>query len=147
MEKILPLQAEKIEKYAAAGFYYDSGTFICHCCNGRLLQDYEEEDPWELHSLLFSKCEYLVMMKGRRYITKILSKYTQRNTWNVNMELEDLLIQLRCLQNAYKEYADATGKYKENLPEIEYQVTKFINTLDRPRLKSHHFSDCKEVDC
>ncbi|KDR11283.1 Apoptosis inhibitor 3 [Zootermopsis nevadensis] len=41
---------------------------VCFICGGRL-KDWEEmDDPWVEHAVLFPKCMYVVLNKGREFI-------------------------------------------------------------------------------
>lgn len=145
-EEKLPPTQQKIDEYADAGFYLDSGIFTCHSCNGKLLEAYNGEDPWELHALLFSKCEHLIKMKGQCYVTEILSKYTVRNVSKSEEWFHEFITQLKSVLRCYEEFVTATGKYKEELHGIKIRVGEFMRNLDQPRLKSHHFLDCEDPD-
>lgn len=35
-----------------------------------------DSDPWEVHAIYFSNCEYLITMKGQDYINSILERVT-----------------------------------------------------------------------
>ncbi|XP_015599785.1 death-associated inhibitor of apoptosis 1 isoform X2 [Cephus cinctus] len=61
------------EELANAGFYYTGkgDQTLCYHC-GRGLKDWEPEDnPWEQHAKWFSKCYYLLLVKGQDYINSI----------------------------------------------------------------------------
>lgn len=64
---------QKPADLAEAGFYYTGvgdQTLCFHCGGG--LKDWEEnDDPWEQHALWFSKCIYLNLKKGDKFIEKV----------------------------------------------------------------------------
>lgn len=149
---------QKILEYAEAGFKYDGLTFTCIYCDGVIEFHYKGEDPWELHALLFSDCEYLRKEKGQDYIREILSKYTTRQKSTNKKVLDESINQMKCLLMAYKEYTAAAGitckeyvpgtlNQIDILPRFEREVNEFISGIDRPRLKSRHFYNCYNPDC
>ncbi|XP_061927096.1 death-associated inhibitor of apoptosis 1-like isoform X2 [Apis cerana] len=65
------------EQLADAGFYYTGkgDQTICYYC-GCGLKDWEREDnPWEQHAKWFSKCYYLLMIKGQDYVNKVTGRH------------------------------------------------------------------------
>ena len=65
------------EQLADAGFYYTGkgDQTICYHC-GCGLKDWEPEDnPWEQHAKWFSKCYYLLTVKGQDYVNKITGQH------------------------------------------------------------------------
>ncbi|XP_043669528.1 E3 ubiquitin-protein ligase XIAP-like isoform X1 [Vespula pensylvanica] len=61
------------EELADAGFFYtgrEDQTLCFHCGGG--LKDWEpEDDPWDQHSKWFSKCYYLLVVKGEEYVNTV----------------------------------------------------------------------------
>lgn len=64
------------EQLASAGFYYtgNSDQTLCYYCGGGL-KDWESEDePWEQHAKWFSKCCYLLTVKGQDYVNHVTGR-------------------------------------------------------------------------
>ncbi|CAD7082243.1 unnamed protein product [Hermetia illucens] len=56
----------KANELAEAGFFYmTDGSLMCFCCGGTLDGVLPEEDPWQLHGILYNHCRYLRLMRGR----------------------------------------------------------------------------------
>lgn len=64
------------EQLSNAGFFYTQrGDWVkCFCCGGGLRDWHESDDPWEEHATWFSKCEYLRLIKGERFVDKVKAK-------------------------------------------------------------------------
>ncbi|XP_015189033.1 PREDICTED: putative inhibitor of apoptosis [Polistes dominula] len=64
---------QKKDQLANAGFFYigkGDQTLCYHCGEG--LEDWEpQDDPWEQHAKWFSKCYYLLMVKGQEFVNMI----------------------------------------------------------------------------
>lgn len=61
------------ESLAVAGFYYTGkgDNTLCHYCGGGLKDWEPTDDPWELHAIWFSKCTFLLTMKGPAYVKRV----------------------------------------------------------------------------
>ncbi|XP_043280002.1 baculoviral IAP repeat-containing protein 7-B-like isoform X2 [Venturia canescens] len=61
------------ECLADAGFWYTgrSDQTICYHCGGGLKDWEPTDDPWEQHAQWFSKCYYLLMVKGQAYVNTV----------------------------------------------------------------------------
>ncbi|XP_076301090.1 uncharacterized protein LOC143219133 [Lasioglossum baleicum] len=71
------MMAQNKKPLADAGFYYTgkSDETLCHHC-GVGLKDWElESDPWEQHAKWFSKCYYLLTVKGQDYVNKVTGQH------------------------------------------------------------------------
>lgn len=67
---------QKPADLAEAGLYYTGrgDRVACFSCGGGL-KDWEEDDvPWEQHAMWYSKCDYLILMKGEKFIDEILAR-------------------------------------------------------------------------
>ncbi|AGR57007.1 IAP-3 [Choristoneura occidentalis alphabaculovirus] len=67
---------QKPEKMAEAGFYYTghSDKTKCFYCDGGL-NDWEQDDePWQQHALYFRHCAYVLFVKGRDYVQKVVTE-------------------------------------------------------------------------
>lgn len=64
---------QKPQQLSDAGFYYTGkGDRVCCFSCGGGLKDWEEnDDPWEQHGMWYGKCEYLKLMKGADFVTKM----------------------------------------------------------------------------
>ena len=75
------------EQLADAGFYYTgkSDQTICYYC-GCGLKDWEPEDnPWEQHAKWYSKCYYLLMIKGQDYVNKVTGRHISSSSIQVRI--------------------------------------------------------------
>ncbi|AUR45139.1 inhibitor of apoptosis protein 3 [Spilosoma obliqua nucleopolyhedrosis virus] len=64
------------DKLAEAGFYYtgQGDKTKCFYCDGGL-KDWEADDePWKLHARWFDRCPYVLLVKGRDYVQKIVTE-------------------------------------------------------------------------
>lgn len=61
------------ECLADAGFYYTGkgDQTLCYHCGGGLKDWEPNDDPWEQHAKWFSKCYYLLMVKGQAYVNTV----------------------------------------------------------------------------
>ncbi|XP_029177517.1 putative inhibitor of apoptosis isoform X2 [Nylanderia fulva] len=64
------------EELATAGFFYNGNgdQTLCYHCGGGLRDWEPEDDPWEQHAKWFDYCSYLLMIKGRDYVNKIVGR-------------------------------------------------------------------------
>lgn len=135
---------QKPKELAEAGFYYTGrgDRVSCFSCGGGL-KDWEEMDiPWEQHTIYYSKCEYLKLMKGQKFINKILTQKSSNpssymevlNTDTVagsgkNMKMLEVEMQkcASCLLDveAQKPAADTDSKMCKICYECEYNTVFF----------------------
>ncbi|XP_066587225.1 death-associated inhibitor of apoptosis 1-like isoform X2 [Prorops nasuta] len=79
------------EQLAEAGFYYTGkgDQTLCYHCNGGLKDWEPNDDPWEEHAKWFSKCFYLLMVKGQEYVNKVtgqqISPPSKEETMKMNL--------------------------------------------------------------
>lgn len=61
------------EQLVDAGFYYTGkgDQTLCYHCGGGLKDWEPDDDPWVQHARWFSKCYYVLIVKGQEYINKI----------------------------------------------------------------------------
>ncbi|XP_066587413.1 baculoviral IAP repeat-containing protein 8-like [Prorops nasuta] len=61
------------EKLAEAGLYYTGkgDQTLCYYCNGGLKDWEPNEDPWEQHAKWYSKCGFLLRVKGQEYVNNV----------------------------------------------------------------------------
>lgn len=67
------MMKQKPRELAEAGFYYTGkgDRVACFSCGGGL-KDWEDGVvPWEQHAKLYSKCEYLKLIKGQQFIDHV----------------------------------------------------------------------------
>lgn len=64
------------EDLTTAGFFYtgNGDQTLCYHCGGGLRDWEPEDDPWEQHAKWFDYCSYLLMVKGRDYVNKFVSR-------------------------------------------------------------------------
>lgn len=69
--------AQRPQQLAEAGFFYTgkSDQTLCFFCGGGLKNWERDDDPWEQHAIWFTKCNYLLLQKGRDYITEVCNKH------------------------------------------------------------------------
>lgn len=83
--------AQTKEQLADAGFFYTKigdQTTCYHCGVG--LKNWEpQDDPWEQHAKWFSKCFYVLMVKGQEFINSVTGKNvpppTEEETKNMSL--------------------------------------------------------------
>jgi baculoviral IAP repeat-containing protein 7/8 len=70
------------EKLSEAGFYFFGEFDKCKCfsCGGGLKDWNDDDDPWEQHTLFFSNCQFVNLIKGKDYIEKIKQKHNQTSS-------------------------------------------------------------------
>ncbi|XP_012276927.1 death-associated inhibitor of apoptosis 1 isoform X2 [Orussus abietinus] len=61
------------EQLADAGFFYTGkgDQTLCYHCGGGLKDWEPEDDPWEQHAKWFSKCYYLLLVKGQEFVSGV----------------------------------------------------------------------------
>lgn len=67
---------QKPEDLAEAGFFYtgQSDKTKCFYCDGGL-KDWEEDDvPWEQHARWFSRCAYVLLVKGKQFVQMVITE-------------------------------------------------------------------------
>lgn len=64
------------EELASAGFFYNGNgdQTLCYHCGGGLRDWEPEDDPWEQHAKWFDYCSYLLMIKGKEFVEKIIGR-------------------------------------------------------------------------
>lgn len=74
-----PGLAQRPAQLAEAGFYYmGTGDHVkCFCCDGALRNWEPKDNPWEEHARWFSRCNFLVSVKGSDYVKETLARYQQ----------------------------------------------------------------------
>ena len=58
---------------AKAGFFYagKSDMVRCYQCGGGIFKWIPEEDPWIEHAKFYPTCEYLLLMRSKKFIEKV----------------------------------------------------------------------------
>lgn len=71
--KSMPIKSKSLVE---AGFYYlGYGDFVtCYFCGGGLKEWEANDDPWVEHAREFPHCEYVRMIRGKKFIDDVLSK-------------------------------------------------------------------------
>ncbi|GBP45952.1 Apoptosis inhibitor IAP [Eumeta japonica] len=67
---------QKPEDLADAGFFYtgQGDKTKCFYCDGGL-KDWEDGDvPWEQHAIWFDRCAFLLLVKGREYVQRVVTE-------------------------------------------------------------------------
>ena len=60
-------------------FFIETGDHVkCFCCDGALRNWEPKDDPWVEHARWFSRCNFLVAVKGNDYIKEIQARYQVR---------------------------------------------------------------------
>jgi len=72
-----PGLAQRPLQLASAGFFYMgmSDHVKCFCCNGALRNWEPKDDPWVEHARWFSRCNFLLSVKGEDYVKQIHAQY------------------------------------------------------------------------
>lgn len=67
---------QKPDDLAEAGLFYtgEGDKTICFYCDGGLKNWEVDDDAWEQHARWFDKCAYVLLMKGRDYVEKVLAR-------------------------------------------------------------------------
>nr|CAD7573792.1 unnamed protein product [Timema californicum] len=67
---------QRPDQLSEAGFYYTgkSDQTVCFHCGGGLKDWEDEDDPWMEHALWFSKCTYVLLVKGRQFVEQVCAK-------------------------------------------------------------------------
>ena len=91
--------AQRLTQLAEAGFYY-LGTedhVKCFCCDGALRQWAPNDDPWVEHSRWFSRCNYLLSIKGEDFVKDVLSRFEVISPLNLLLVGSSLLVSFCCV--------------------------------------------------
>lgn len=51
----------------------------CFCCDGTFRNWEPKDDPWVAHARWFSRCNYLISVKGEDYVKEIKARFQQVN--------------------------------------------------------------------
>jgi len=72
-----PGLAQRPLQLASAGFFYmqTSDHVRCFCCDGALRNWEPKDDPWVEHARWFSRCNFLLSVKGEEYVKQIHAQY------------------------------------------------------------------------
>jgi len=72
-----PGLAQRPLQLASAGFFYmnTSDHVRCFCCDGALRNWEPNDDPWVEHARWFSRCSFLLSVKGEEYVKQIHDQY------------------------------------------------------------------------
>lgn len=67
---------ERRKDLAEAGFFYTGkeDNTICFYCGGGLKDWEANDDPWELHAKWFSRCPFVYVNRGARYIDEMTGR-------------------------------------------------------------------------
>lgn len=76
---------QRPEELSDAGFFYTkiADRVVCFNCGLGLRAWEEEDDPWEQHITFSANCEYVQLVKGRKYVEEVNAKML--NKWNRNV--------------------------------------------------------------
>ncbi|KAL2712588.1 putative inhibitor of apoptosis isoform X2 [Vespula squamosa] len=78
------------KQLAYAGFFYTGrgDQTLCYHCGGGL-QDWEpKDDPWDEHSKWFSKCYYLLLVKGEEYVNAVTGQCVKSSSKKETSDLK-----------------------------------------------------------
>lgn len=64
------------DELSEAGFFYTGkgDQTVCFSCGGGLKDWDQNDDPWEQHAKWFSKCSFVIMVKGHEFIEEVAMK-------------------------------------------------------------------------
>lgn len=67
---------QKPDELAEAGFFYigKGDQTMCFLCGGGLKDWLEGDDPWEQHARWFPKCSFVLMVKGREFVSEVSNR-------------------------------------------------------------------------
>ncbi|KZC11009.1 PREDICTED: death-associated inhibitor of apoptosis 1 [Dufourea novaeangliae] len=110
------------EQLADAGFYYTGkgDQTLCYHCGGGLKDWEPEDDPWEQHAKWFSKCYYLLMVKGQDYVNKVTGQHisppSKEETMQMNLPSFIKKVQPVLMEPEKKEEAESNpGPSSQNI--------------------------------
>ena len=91
--------AQRPAQLAEAGFYYmGTGDHVkCFCCDGALRNWEPNDDPWVEHSRWFSRCNYLLSIKGEDFVKDVLSRFEVISPLNLLLVGSSLLVSFCCV--------------------------------------------------
>lgn len=71
-----PSIKQRPEELADAGFFYigKGDQTMCFSCGGGLKDWLEGDDPWEQHARWFTKCSFVLTVKGREFVSEVISR-------------------------------------------------------------------------
>ncbi|XP_022192307.2 death-associated inhibitor of apoptosis 1-like [Nilaparvata lugens] len=71
----------KPSELSDAGFFYTGkgDMVICFYCDGALKDWMDVDIPWEEHARWFSKCHYVILIKGRKFIDEVRQKKSKED--------------------------------------------------------------------
>nr|CAD7444083.1 unnamed protein product [Timema bartmani] len=81
---------QRPDKLSEAGFYYTGkgDQTVCFHCGGGLKDWEDDDDPWMEHALWFSKCTYVLLVKGRQFVEQVCAKRDPLMSGEQVLELE-----------------------------------------------------------
>lgn len=128
------------EQLADAGFYYTGkgDQTLCYHCGGGLKDWEPEDDPWEQHAKWFSKCYYLLTVKGQSYVNGVTAQ-------NVPPLSKEEMMQMNlpsCIEKIeFSAVADAEAKHNaENNPGPSSEGVPMNNESQASGVKSLEFA-------
>lgn len=82
---------QKPEELSDAGFFYTGkgDKTICFSCGGGLKDWMEADKPWEQHARWFTKCSYVLMVKGRDFVIEVSNRFPAVMTTVQGVELQE----------------------------------------------------------
>ena len=82
------------EQLADAGFFYTNigDQTVCYHCGGGLRDWEPNDDPWVEHSKWFSKCFYVLLVKGQEFINSVTGKKSPTLSEEVKFYFENLYL-------------------------------------------------------
>lgn len=73
---------------AEAGFFYmGTGDHVkCFCCDGALRNWEPQDEPWQEHARWFSRCNFLLTVKGPDFVSNVHSQFQNGDPWEKTPE-------------------------------------------------------------
>lgn len=83
------MMRNKIKPLCEAGFYYtgQGDSVLCFHCGGGLQSWNEEDDPWIEHAKHFSKCYFLHLIKGEKFVAEAVKSRNDSTVIGENNEV------------------------------------------------------------
>lgn len=124
-------QKPRPNQLSDAGFFYTQkgDRVICYCCGG-VLRDWEEnDDAWEQLALWFGKCQYVLLVKGQKFVDQVKRKYDSMD--NNNNNSESSLVGLEHCNNENKKAPLFDGKEVEEEETNDDKLCKICYERER----------------
>lgn len=125
------------EQLVDAGFYY-TGTgdqTQCYHCGGGLKDWEPEDDPWKQHATWFTKCYYVLTVKGQSYINSVIGQKVTAPTKEETMKM-DLPSYIQKVEQSTSQSSETSTSHElneKNETEKPSTSTNIITNSNQPQ--------------